>query len=563
MYISDKEPDENHQFAYSEEHGRDIHISEATKSGRQGYLCTSCKRPMQAVLRKIYGLKPYFRHDPKDVKPSDRCAYKDEEYRRNFVINTLELEKVIKVPPLYKYPPKGVEGLAIHMLPSELIKAVYVSKKTTFYEDENGVVKFTKEFDPAMGDFLFQPDVILQNSDFQPILFIQIVKKYGLNPDQHAALKRIQINTIQITIPKDSLENIYKALMNGQRAKWIYNEDEQQLSYFSVSSDPSAGIPAIDSDQRKLLEESFDCRKVQINNLIRTVNRCLASEQYQSAERELRTAIGNVLLDIKRAEERRNKYKEKYSRAVESEYSGELIGIDERRDELTGRRERIRQRYKSLEARYFKKRNELDQEAKLLDLELQRQEKDAGRTGKTFTELRNQLAERYNNETQRIERQLSGQLLSIERERERIVRDINTEGSNLRDLFGDIIKAPERLERILLEERRKFDRLEATETKEIDRISEEQANFPERFRAEENMLRERIEGLRKQAYDTIEKRDAEGGSNTSKRLADLFSARRFVVAVQDARTDQSRYKCIKEFLLGSAFEEWLSRRNLG
>src|ERR1700692_1386919 len=75
--------------------------------------CWGCCKPMQAILRKIHGPKPYFRHDVTDVPVYERCPFSNIQARRLIALEAIQLDKQLRLPPVYKLPPKGTAGLAI------------------------------------------------------------------------------------------------------------------------------------------------------------------------------------------------------------------------------------------------------------------------------------------------------------------------------------------------------------------------------------------------------------------------------------------------------------------
>jgi hypothetical protein len=127
---------------------------------------------------------------------------------------------------------------------------------------------------------LSKPDVVFFDSNGKPILLIEVVATHKVSTEKKVKLKRLGIDSIQIAIPKDSPENIEKTFRITERTKWIYSHEQENTPYIPIPFSDSTAILSVDEDQRKLLEESFICRKAEINNLIRTIRRCLESKQY-------------------------------------------------------------------------------------------------------------------------------------------------------------------------------------------------------------------------------------------------------------------------------------------
>lgn len=224
MIEKDRNKEEQNEFAENVK-GKIIYILDA-ESGKKGYFCIGCKTQMQAVKSKIRGRKSYFRHDATDVKKNQReCTFSNQNYRHSQAMSILNRIKRIKVPTLYKYPPKNSEGKAIKLKDSEFIEAKYTKSELTFYETDDGDVNFGKNPSIDNRNLLIRPDVTFFNAQNEPILLIEIVVTHKIDSEKLAKIKRLGINTVQITIPKDSLENIEKSFSIGRQIKWIHNNE--------------------------------------------------------------------------------------------------------------------------------------------------------------------------------------------------------------------------------------------------------------------------------------------------------------------------------------------------
>jgi hypothetical protein len=554
------EPDAHHDYAHSVVLAKDIHISEVTERGRKGYFCIGCTREMQAVLPKIQNMRRYFRHDPKFIKPGDQCTFRDEEYRRKLAITTLELNKEIRVPPVYKYPPKGEPGLALFLLPGTIVAAARVEKGRYFWEGGNGSVHSGFDYDGPAEDLLFKADVVFYDENDDPILFIRLGKRRKLTVNERAGLQRLRVNTINLTIPKESAAAIEISQKKGDRAKWLYHDDEQQIAYFSVPGDLGEGIPAIDGDPDRLSEESYDCRKVQVNNLLRALGRCLESEPYRATELRVRTAIGETELAIARAGERRTDFEERYQSEVEAANRVELDEIDERGVRLRTAKAGLSGRYRRLDERYQSTKQRLREEKALLEADIRQEEIALGGTGRTIEELRSELDRSHESARSRLDTQFGGEIESIEREQGRMERAIAAERAIVERLRADIANAPADLIRKQHSQRSHHDRLEAAEKEIISGLEKERDGRQERFEGAGSALAARFDQLRRLAATAAENEDTDGGTGLSKRLKALSAARGYVLAVEDAKAHNRRLRKAKEFIGTPAFQVWLSKR---
>lgn len=549
MYELPKQADEKHDFAFSEAHGGEIHISNATKSGRLDYVCLGCKMPMQAILRKLYGAKPYFRHDTKDVAPGERCTFRDEEHRRKLALTTIDLEKMLYVPALYKFPPKGVDGPVIPLAGGHMIYASRVTRYQYFYEDEAGTVKVASAFDPKKGTLLFFADLVLYDEDEQPILLVTLErpKKKDL-PEVQAALARLRINTLYLTIPQESPEAIHRSLMNGKNAKWLYHDDERQFDYLSLSAGFTGGVPAIDGEPGQLFEESFDCRKVQINNFIRVINKCLGAEPYRKAEQRARAAVGKTRLAITRAEEQRDDLVEQHRARLEEQYQSEFIGLEERRRLLELTFSQLRDRKTNLEARYRTKNGELEEKGRAVDAELRRASLAAGGTGRTNDELEDDLTTAHDGTVKRMRRSFGKGIEFIKGRRKNAEYAISRERTDIRRIQPRLKELPGEFEALQAAAGKEFDEKEKFEDRETARIDVDREQSPERFAAEQR----RFDADFKADYDSS------GGVSTG---LDRMLSYGPLEAAFEAYRDHQRYRRAKEFLATEAGQVWLRTHN--
>jgi hypothetical protein len=548
MYELPKQADEKHDFAFSDAHGGEIHISNATKSGRLDYVCLGCKKPMQAILRKLYGAKPYFRHDTKDVVPGERCTFRDEEYRRKLALTTIDLEKMLYVPALHKFPPKGVDGPVIPLAGGHMIYASRVTRYQYIYEDEAGAVKVASAFDPEKGTLLFFADLVLYDEDEQPILLVTLERpKKKDMPEVQAALARLRINTLYLTIPQESPEAIHRSLMNGKNAKWLYHDDERQFDYLSLSAGFTGGVPAVDGDPGQLFEESFDCRKVQINNLIRVINKCLGAEPYRKAEQRARAAVGKTGLAITRAEEQRDDLVEQHRARLEEQYQSEFIGLEERRRLLELAFSQLRDLKTNLEARYRTKNGELEEKGRTADAELRRASLAAGGTGRTIDELESDLTRAHDQAIAKLGKSFGYGINAAQRETRRIENSIAATRTNEDRLRKRIENLPDEFGKIQAEEEKRYNSEEESEDSETTRVETARDRRPATFTAAQGQIDAHFNAT----YPA-------GDAGLPAGFDHILSDGPLNTAAQ-AHRDYIRLRKAKEFLESPAFQAWASQ----
>ena len=344
----EKKEDFKSDWAYSEKHQKNIHISEA-ESGLNGYRCLGCHAQMVAnIQKKNPNWLSYFSHYASDVnKEKVECVRASKTYREIIARSILNELKYVNAPAIYKYPSLGSDE---NLFPMKIesrkkISAAYTKAEVSFYENENGEIKWGKNPTITAKYLLIRPDVTFFNKDNKPILFIEFIVYSKIKPDKFLKLSRLGIDTLQINIPRKSEADIEKALKSSRTYKWVYNEKEANTEYIPVFRKDTEDLPQINDNERIFFDEDFKCRQAEINWLIRSIKRSLQSEQYRTIELGL------------------NKQIQKVARNTESE-NQRLGDLEEsnRRDALA--RNSIEEDYEkkkhtSLEKRYSKKDREL------------------------------------------------------------------------------------------------------------------------------------------------------------------------------------------------------------
>lgn len=363
---------EDHFYAKTIE-GKTIYIEQAI-SGKNGYFCPDCGREM--IAKKGDVKVHHFAHDAKDVKIERKCIYSNEQYRHKLGKEILQRIKQVKVPTLYKYPPiGGVEGQVIKIKDSCTIAAHEVKIELDFYEDENGNIKFGKnvDYNNSNKHLLFRPDVAFFNSKSQPILLIELVATHKVDSEKLAKIKRLGINSIEITLPKDSEQAIEKTFYNTYKTIWLYNYEEENFKYSINSNGINEGIPSFDELQRRVFEtaESYNCRSTQINNFIRGFRKVMESEQYTNTQQYLRGEIQRIENNTKDNRERLRTIERQFDEEAEGYFRDEISKLTRKGDSFRERAKQFERDYSNLEERYNRKKGELISEERDFEPECQ------------------------------------------------------------------------------------------------------------------------------------------------------------------------------------------------
>ena len=154
-----------------------------------------------------------------------------------------------------------MEGATNLLVDSYLIEAQSVEVERAFYEDESGEIKWGFGHGVDEKYLLVRPDVVFFDINKNPILFIELVASHKVDNEKKVKLRRLQIDTIEISIPKDSPEGIEQALYNTKRIKWLYNNVEQSTDYIPIPIGNSTEVPPLDELQKRLFAETNEYRQ--------------------------------------------------------------------------------------------------------------------------------------------------------------------------------------------------------------------------------------------------------------------------------------------------------------
>lgn len=516
-----------------------IHISDA-ESGRKGYFCMGCGREMQAKKGKI--LIHHFSHDPKDVEKKHLCTFSDESHRHKLAKEILQRIMQIKVPAVVKFPPKDIEGLANKIRDSEIIYAHKIGIELYFFENDEGSIVYENAIDwkkDESRNLLIKPDITFFDKQNRPILFIEIVATHKVTPDKLVKIRKLGINTVQVFIPKSSPKEIEDTFYKTINTFWIYNNEEANTEYIRIPSRDSKGISQADELQRKLFEEDYKCRASQINNLIRSIEKCLASESYRTIEQALGDEIQRIERNTELNRERLRELQNRIQGEIDRQFEPECNQIESARtriqEDFESRKGKEIEQYSDLENRYFRKREQLENEEDSIreeeenfepecQSEIRRVEEDLERFGVGNKSVEEQIRDfeleeiRFEQECRSQERVLDDKIAAIERE----IREIEEKYSGLSEEFR----------------------------KREDEIRNEFSN-----RAEE--IRGRFERDRVTTIDEIERRNTNGFSQSARGVKEIMDKRELLTTFLQTLSDTKRKRTAKQLFDEKSWKNWL------
>ncbi|WP_339918212.1 hypothetical protein [Yeosuana marina] len=503
---------------------------DSAKSGRKGYFCIGCDKQMEAVKKRNINHRSYFRHVPVDISKDEKpCTFSNRKYRENLATDILQRLKSIKVPNVYKYPPKGEDGAPMLLEKSKFVTAKKVKSQLTFYEDSNGEVKYGKNPDVEDRYLLIRPDVIFFDANDKPILLIELVITHKVNEEKKIKLRRLGIDTISIIVPKSSEQEIEDNFKTTKRVKWEYNGIEASTEYIPVPSGTSEGILEFDEDQRRIFEESLTCRKARLNNTLRTIKKCLQSEPYRRAEHDFESEISRIERATKAEKEGLEEMEARFNKEVYTQFKSQFDDLERNGEVIEERRANLEQESKDLETRYFNKRREFDQE----EADISRSIREHSNLGESSEGVRTRFRVRK--------------------------AQIGTESESIKNTItrirGEIKGLPEAFKQLESESAERFEKDRGKLEEQERSIESEIDNFGEYAKEEERNLELEFEELGKQSIERINKRDSKGDSELSKRIESILNVGRISTNYNERLKTYERYKSYLGLARSRAWEK--------
>lgn len=534
----DKYPNPDYQNDWAKKiTGNPIHISDA-KSGLRGYYCLGCDKEMQAVKFKNEFHKSYFRHNASNIdKDKVECTFSSRVFRERLAEQFLIRHKKLKLPEVYKYPPKGITGNPILLASKSEIEAYSVKSQVSFYEDEEGNIKWGKNVDVDERYLLVRPDITFFDKNENPLLFVEFVITHKLTEEKKATLRRLDINTVQIIVPRASEEEIERSLKSVSKIKWVYNEVEANTEYISIQQGDTEGVSFFDDEQRKLFEESFACRAAQIGNLVRSIRRSLASQSYRRTQRHFEQEISRIEEATARNRTRLDELEREHETEVYSEFESEQVEIERGLIDL-GRQQTAFEQYNSeLEERYIRKKQQLDEDERIFTGIIRKQH-DKGAADKPLGEIYRARQESLQRDTERVRNNIAG---------------IIEEEENFRRY----------IEQLTMGEFEQFEwnkRAESEYFKQRKKVIEDarihlesKINSGGEFEEEGDGA---IEAIRAAITKKINERDTSGNTELSTRIEAILGIRGFLNSYDDRKETFRRYKTYLEFVRRGTWRKW-------
>jgi hypothetical protein len=533
---------DDHQVALTTDN-KEIHISKA-ESGKNGYYCKYCGHEMVARKSELRLRRPHFAHDSKQKVFEGKCIYSNETYRHKVAKEILQRLMKIRVPMVVKHPPTGIEGIPYILQSARTIEAHSVSIEMPFYEDENGAIKHGKNVDLSTGtgrNLLIQPDVTFFDIEGRPILFIEIVATHKPDIDKRLKIRKLGVDTVQVSIPKDIEEEIEKTFSHVERTKWLFNYEQEKTEYVHPSEGNGEGIPPFGDFEAKLFKESetFECKKFAVNEFIRRIRKIMASSEFREFEEELLEEIRHVEVNTARYQNEWAALQDRINGEVRAEFAHEEKRIEREEEFFETAKREFEAESRSLEKRYLDKRRELEHTQREYrpgcQSEITRIENDFERLGTGPNEIRERI-EKLRIEESKLEQQYLIEAEGIEDSKRR-AGEANTEYKRRKEALSSQYSEDEKQLRDEFEE-------------QVRNIEQESSEYEKRITNESA-------GRNSALIRGVKAGDSKGVSGISKGIRMLLETKQHFSNIRQRERDYARMRKIEEILDSKDYKYWL------
>jgi len=523
------------------------HISEVT-SGRGGYYCQGCRREM---LAKKGNIKiHHFAHDPKETAIKGKCTYSDETFRHKVAKEILQMLKSIKVPPLRKFPPSGVDGLPNLIRESWVVQADTVAIEMPFFENEAGEIKWGKNItsDSDSGRHLvIQPDVTFFDKAGNPILLIELVATHKVDNPKFYKVRNLGLDMVEVSLPTGPTVEIEEAFKKSSRTKWIFNYEQENTEYQFIPIGPGQSLSPGDEFERQLVGagRTYECKKFELKEAIRRIRKYLESEQYREATSTLASKIRRVEKNTTAARKEWAGVQERIEREVEIEFAAERERLDQREAENIELYTEFRRDQRDVERKYEADKARIEREKeeyrspRFTELQALRDRySELGGGGETLQDRISSLAD----EEREVEIAVESEKAALDEEERRIDQETA-------DIVAEIERAVFRAKALPGEHHGDEIRVRTeTEANEI-RIRSELEKL-------EIDLRAGFERLRKISADAIKARDFGRTPRVNSAIKRIIDAGQLLDAIPIASRYERQLREAKEALDSGAYKNW-------
>lgn len=289
-------------FAHDAE-GKVVRADEADKLCK-GYTCRGCNKSVSLCYGDVNQTR-HFRHKVRTL--DEHCRYQDETYAHRHAKAVLQQRQWVRVPPVVARRAEGYYGPVPILREARTVRAVYVHNERTVYENAACGLDFQREAGkfvavPGEKRALYRPDVIFTDAEDRMILLIEIHVTHEVDYKKLVALRRAQVDTIEITIPYFlSAREIEDLLASHASTEWLYNHERETTDPIGRDAAGPAALGGIYPEEAPAHEpESLECQLHEIREATRSLRKFVGG----AAMAALRDRFAGAGTDLAAAESR-------------------------------------------------------------------------------------------------------------------------------------------------------------------------------------------------------------------------------------------------------------------
>lgn len=270
------------KFAFA--HDAHLHVVRADQADKlcTSYTCRGCGRPVQLCYGDIVKTR-HFRHKVQVWAPGEHCDYQDETYAHRQAKAILQQQQWVRVPPVLPRREEGYHGPVRALREARTIKAKHVYNECTLYENAACGLDFQRQREPFVAepgqrDFVCRPDVLFTDAADKPVLLIEIHVTHEVGYRKLVGLRRVQIDTIEITIPYYAAAKEIEILLASYSAtKWLYNHERETADPIRSDTAGPAPFDRVYPAEAPVAEpESLECQLHEVREASRSLRKFMA-----------------------------------------------------------------------------------------------------------------------------------------------------------------------------------------------------------------------------------------------------------------------------------------------
>lgn len=289
------------KFAFANDAQGNVVRADAADKLCRGYTCRGCGKPVSLCYGDINQTR-HFRHKVRSL--DEHCHYQDETHAHRHAKAVLQQRRWVQVPPVVARRAEGYEGPVPTLREARTVRAVHVYNERTVYENAACGLDFQREAGkfvavPGEKRAIYRPDVIFTDAEDKMLLLIEIHVTHEVDYKKLVALRRAQVDTIEITIPYFlTAREIEDLLASHASTKWLYNHERETTDPIGSDAASAPALGGIYPEEAPADEpESLECQLHEIREAARSLRKFMGGaamgalrERFAGADADLTAA---------------------------------------------------------------------------------------------------------------------------------------------------------------------------------------------------------------------------------------------------------------------------------